>query len=208
VASQIIVIGTSFGGLNALQVLLAGLPKDFPVPIAVVQHRGKNSDDGLCEYLQMHSKLIIKEPEDKESVKAGNVYIAPSDYHLLIDEENFALSTEAPVWYARPSIDVLFESAADTFKEKTTGIILTGANKDGAKGLSRIKAYGGLAIVEDPSTAKSSVMPEAAIEATKVDQILPLAGIATYLVNLYCANNLKMTSKMMVKDKTNNVSHT
>jgi two-component system, chemotaxis family, protein-glutamate methylesterase/glutaminase len=182
--SQLIVIGTSFGGLNALQALVARLPEGFPLPIVVVQHRGKNSNDGLCEFLQFYSKLPIKEPEDKEPIRAGHIYIAPSDYHLLIEDGTFALSMEGPVAYARPSIDVLFESAADVYKEKVIGIILTGANRDGAEGLSKIKAYGGLVIVEDPKTAKASMMPEAAINATKVDQILSISEIATYLVNL------------------------
>ncbi len=123
----------------------------------------------------------MQEPEDNEFIRAGRVYIAPSDYHLLIDDACFSLSTGAPVSYSRPSIDVLFETAADWYKEKVIGVILTGANKDGANGLSRIKKQGGLTIVQEPETAQKRTMPEAAIAATQIDRILPLQEIAPFL---------------------------
>jgi two-component system, chemotaxis family, protein-glutamate methylesterase/glutaminase len=181
---QIVVIGTSAGGLSALQTLLPNLAEDFPYPVVVVQHRSKESGSGLCTFLQAKSSLPVSEPEDKEPIMPGHVYLAPRDYHLLIERDNFALSTEAPVWYARPSINVLFESAADAYGEAVIGVILTGANADGARGLAAIKAAGGMAIVEEPSTAEAKEMPESAIAATQVDRILPLSEIATFLNSL------------------------
>lgn len=176
-------VGTSYGGLSALQVVLPALARDFPLPVVVVQHRGKDSDN-LCEFLQKHSALPLREPNDKEAIEPGRVYLAPRDYHLLIERDGFALSTEAPVGYARPSINVLFESAADIYQAHTVGVILTGANADGARGLAKIKAYGGLCVVEDPSSAESRGMPQAAIAATSVDAILPVQQIAPYLNQL------------------------
>ena len=143
-ADGIVVVGTSSGGLKALQTLLSGLPARFPLPLVIVQHRGKDSEAGLCEFLDQASSLPVTEPEDKESLLAEHVYLAPRDYHLLIEEKSFALSTESPVAFARPSIDVLFESAADEYKEHAIGVILTGANRDGARGLARIKTNGGI----------------------------------------------------------------
>lgn len=183
-AFELVVVGTSLGGLHALEVLLAGLPKDFPVSVAVVQHRHKDSENTLSFFLQQHSSLPLKEPEDKEAIVPGQVYLAPADYHLLVEPGSFALSTEAPVEYARPSIDVLFESAAEVYAEKVIGVILTGANQDGAQGLAKIKAHGGLAVVQEPATAFSPTMPQAAIAAVRVDWILPLLEIAPFVVNL------------------------
>jgi two-component system chemotaxis response regulator CheB len=181
---EIIVVGTSTGGLKALQVLLSGLPAEFSVPIVIVQHRGKGSESGLCEFLSQCTSLPVKEPEDKEPVLPGHVYLAPRDYHLLTENRSFALSTEPPIAYARPSIDVLFESAADEYEERAIGVILTGANSDGARGLAELKSRGGLTLVEDPGSAASREMPEAAIAGTKVDFILPLEEIAPYLEKL------------------------
>jgi two-component system, chemotaxis family, protein-glutamate methylesterase/glutaminase len=128
--------------------------------------------------------MPVSEPEDKEPIEAGRAYLAPRDYHLLIEQKNFALSTEAPVGYARPSIDVLFESAADEYKEKTIGVILTGGNHDGARGLARIKEHGGFAVVEDPHSATCGEMPRAAIAHGEVDWVLPLVEIGPRLQNL------------------------
>jgi two-component system, chemotaxis family, protein-glutamate methylesterase/glutaminase len=184
VAFEIVVIGTSTGGLKALQVLLSGLPVGFSMPIVIVQHRSKGSESGLCEVLRQCTSLPVSEPEDKEPVLPGHVYLAPRDYHLLIENRSFALSTDLPVAYARPSIDVLFESAADEYEERAIGVILTGANRDGARGLAQLKSRGGLTLVEDPESAASREMPEAAIASTKVDFILPLQQIAPYLGEL------------------------
>lgn len=181
-AIALVVIGTSLGGLSALKLLLKELPFNFPVPIAIVQHRHRDSQSSLSHFLQQEVSLIIREVEDKDEIIKGYAYLAPSDYHLLVEPGYFSLSTDLPVSYARPSIDVLFESAADIYSAQTIGIILTGANHDGAQGLARIKAVGGMAIVQDPQTAESPIMPAAAIAATQVDAILPLPQIAPYLL--------------------------
>ncbi|PLZ92143.1 chemotaxis protein CheB [Fischerella thermalis] len=188
---QIIVIGTSLGGLEALQVILLGLPKTFPVPIAVVQHRHKDSDDTLRVLLQSYTNLVVKEAEDKEEILPGWVYLAPADYHLLIESKDktvsqpyFSLSTDVPITYARPSIDVLFETAADAYNQKVIGVLLTGANQDGVQGLAKIKARGGMSIVEEPESAFCSIMPAAAIAFGVADQILPLVDIASFLVKI------------------------
>jgi len=182
--SEIIVIGTSTGGLKALQTLLCSLPASFPLPIVVVQHRGKVSDDGLSEFLGDFSCLPVNEPEDKQPILPGYVYLAPRDYHLLIQNCSFALSTDPPEAFARPSIDVLFESAADEFQERTIGVILTGANRDGVRGLAAIKSRGGLTIVENPETAVCGELPAAAIQRLAPDWIVPLHEIAPLLLKL------------------------
>ena len=189
--SEIVVVGTSTGGLKALQTLLSGLTADFPLPVAIVQHRGSSSDNGLCEFLSRSSGLSVTEPEDKEPVVPGRVYLAPRDYHLLIEKGNFALSTDHAVAYARPSIDVLFECVADEYGDKAIGVILTGANNDGARGLAKISSQGGLTVVEDPESAASHEMPRAALAATRADWILPLQEIApclNKLVNVVAAH--------------------
>lgn len=176
-----VVIGASSGGLSALQVLLPGLGEKFPCPLVIAQHRGRDAGNGLREFMQKSCPLPIEEPEDKAPIEPGHVYLAPRDYHLLVEKGHFALSTDAPVWYARPSINVLFESAADAYAELAVGIILSGANADGARGLAAIKARGGRALVEEPATAAYPAMPEAALAATTVDHVLPLSEIAPFL---------------------------
>jgi two-component system chemotaxis response regulator CheB len=181
---RIVVAGASTGGLAAMQTLLPRLPQDFTLPFVVVQHRGKESGTGLCDLLQRCSNLPVSEPEDKELIEGGHVYLAPCDYHLLVEIGSFALSTESPVWFARPSINVLFESAADAYGEDVIGVLLTGANADGARGLAAIKARGGMTIVEEPSTAQAREMPDAALALIDVDRILPLPEIAPFLYSL------------------------
>ncbi|HLE62610.1 MAG TPA: chemotaxis protein CheB [Pyrinomonadaceae bacterium] len=184
---EIVVIGASSGGLKALQLLLSELSKQFQLPMVIVQHRGKDSDSGLCEFLARYSELPISEPDDKEPVLGGHVYLAPRDYHLMIEKRSFALSTDAPVAFARPSIDLMFESAADEYGRKVIGLVLTGANSDGARGLARIKSRGGLTMVEDPAEAAFPEMPLAAIRAITVDWVVPLKQIAPLLERLTCA---------------------
>lgn len=191
---KIVVVGTSLGGLQALQILLPSLPKSFPLPVAIVQHRHRDSKDSLSVFLQDYCALPITEAEDKEAIIPGRVYLAPPDYHLLIEEGHFALSTEAAVCHARPSIDVLFESAADAYAEGVIGVILTGASHDGSQGLLKIQAQGGLAIIEEPTTAQSPTMPKAALAALQQQRvsntvvtaywILPLHDISPFLINL------------------------
>jgi two-component system chemotaxis response regulator CheB len=183
--ADLVVVGTSLGGLAALEILLSGLPREFPLPIAIVQHRGIESDDTLMLLLQVHCALAVLEPDDKDPIERGRVYLAPAGYHLLVDRGSFALSMDAKVCYARPSIDVLFESAAESYKERVIGVVLTGASRDGSEGLARIKERGGLAVVQDPKGAEAPTMPEAAIAKVKADRILPLPEIASYL-NLLC----------------------
>jgi two-component system chemotaxis response regulator CheB len=187
---EIIAVGTSIGGLKALQTLLSALPDDFSVPVVIVQHRGKDSDTGLCEFLGRHSRLPISEPEDKENILPGHAYLAPRDYHLLVENGSFALSTDPAVGFARPSIDVLFESMADQYQERSIGIVLTGANRDGARGLAAIKSAGGLALVEDPESAACPEMPEAAIANTEVDHVVALVELGPLLGDLCCGATL------------------
>ena len=182
-AFEIVVVGASIGGLKALQTLLSGLPADFHLPVVIVQHRGKGESD-LCEFLTRRSSLPVTEPEDKETILPGHVYLAPTDYHLLVENGSFALSIDPPIVFARPSIDVLFESAAEEYQERAIGVILTGANYDGARGLAEIKSRGGFTLVEDPASATCREMPEAAIAQTKVDWILPVQEIPACLENL------------------------
>lgn len=180
-ALELVLVGTSFGGLRALEVLLAGLPRDFPLPVAIVLHWPAVGVLSPVDHLQRHCALPVVEAEDKEVLMPGHVYLAPADYHLLVDGGSLALSIEAPVHHARPSIDVLFQSAADAYGEGVMGVILTGASEDGAQGVARIKEHGGVVVAEDPATAESSVMPRAAIAATDGVEILPLAEIAPFL---------------------------
>ena len=182
--TRLVVVGTSLGGMRALEVILRGLTADFPLPIAVVQHRGTEWDgqqSHLTRLLQLHSRLGIVEASDKEPLVGGRVYLAPPDYHLLVDDGCLALSVDARVYHARPSVDVLFESAAEAYRDGVLGVLLTGASADGTAGAQRIKQRGGTVIAQDPHTAESPIMPGAAISAGAVDCVLPLAEIAPYL---------------------------
>lgn len=164
--------------------LLPGLGDKFPCPLVVAQHRGKETGSALRDFMQKSCRMPIEEPEDKSPIEPGRVYLAPGNYHLLVEKGHFALSTDAPVWYARPSINVLFESAADAYAETVVGVILSGANGDGALGLAAIKARGGTTVVEEPQSAAYRVMPEAALSASVVDRVLPLAEIASFLTSI------------------------
>jgi two-component system chemotaxis response regulator CheB len=179
-----IVVGASLGGLRALVAILRGMPIAFPMPFAVVLHRHKDSDGALLEMLRAESPLPASEPCDKEPMLPGHIYLAPADYHLLVEPTHFSLSIDEPVRYARPSIDVLFESAADAFGGKTIGIVLTGANGDGAVGAARIRARGGRVIVQDPATAEAPQMPQAVLASVNPDYILSLDRIAPLLIEL------------------------
>jgi two-component system chemotaxis response regulator CheB len=183
VPTRLIVLGTSLGGLRALSVLLAALPADFGLPLAVVQHRS-NGNGGLAEYLHGVSALGVCEVEDRQPIKPGQVYLAPADYHLLVGDGQFALSTDAPVNHARPAIDVLFESAASAYGAEVAGVVLTGASEDGAAGLAAIRRGGGAAIVQDPAEAECAVMPRAALAAVPDARALPLAAIGPALATL------------------------
>ncbi|HEX4337811.1 MAG TPA: chemotaxis protein CheB [Polyangiaceae bacterium] len=180
----LVVVGASLGGFDAVRELLAGLRADFAWPLVLVQHRMSDPDGLLVELLGAESPLSVSEPEDKDPIERGNVYLAPSDYHLLIERGFFALSTDAPVCHARPSIDVLFESAADSYGASTIAVVLTGSNRDGAEGARAVKKAGGKVLVQDPKTALSPVLPVAAIENTPVDGVLSIEAIARRLTEL------------------------
>ena len=193
-AFELVVVGTSRGGLKALQTMLSGLHYEFSLPVVVVQHRSKEMETGLCQFVASHCALPVCEPDDKQPIEGGRVYLAPRDYHLMIEDGAFALSTDSPVAFARPSIDVLFESAADEYRERVVGVILTGQNRDGARGLAAIKARGGMTIVQEPDSAESKEMPRAAIATTQVNWILSLEEIAPRLNQLSKSNALQYGS--------------
>jgi two-component system chemotaxis response regulator CheB len=166
--------------MRALSTLLPTLPKDFPLPILVVQHRLASSDDYLTKTLNHLCAVRVKEAEEKELLQAGCVYIAPPDYHMLVErDQTLSLSVDEKENYSRPSIDVLFESAAYVWTSALIGVVLTGANSDGAKGLALIKAKGGVTIVQNPATAEHDFMPRAALGWA--DYVLELEAIGEQL---------------------------
>lgn len=176
----LVVIGASLGGLAALPVLLRALPADYGAPLVIVQHRGQGSDD-LAAALQRGCLLPVREVEDKDPLRPGVVFLAPTDYHVLVDEGRLCLSTEPRVHHARPSIDVLFESAAAVYGVGVLAVVLTGTSRDGAFGALQVKRRGGVVLVQDPRTAEGRLMPEAAIAATHVDRVLTLDQLAEAL---------------------------
>lgn len=184
---MMIVIGGSRGGTNALYIILRALPRTFPHPVAIALHRSRDAQDedgGVAGLLQKASALPVREPLDKEPILGGHVYLAPADYHLMVESSGFSLSTDEPVQFARPSIDVLFESAADVFDGGTVGVILTGANQDGTHGAVCIRNRGGMVVVQDPATAESPHMPQAAIDATGTSHIFAPREIGRFLAKL------------------------
>jgi len=182
---EAIVIGTSSGGMNALKFLFSSLPVDFSIPIIIVQHISPRSDNQWIKLLNINSKLYLKEADEKEKIEHGKVYIAPPNYHLMIERnKTFSLTIDERVNYSRPSIDVLFESAAEAYKNKLIGVILTGSNNDGTNGIKRIQECGGLTIAQDPETAESSYMPASAIAINQPDYILSLEEITALLIKL------------------------
>jgi two-component system, chemotaxis family, protein-glutamate methylesterase/glutaminase len=181
----LVVVGASMGGLHALSTVLGGLPAGIDAAVVVVQHRSPDSQPGALERtLGSHSGLPVREVEDKDPIERGNVYLAPPDYHLLIEGTSLALSLEERVQFSRPSIDVLFESAAEAFGNRVIGVLLTGANEDGAAGLARIRVRGGFTIVQDPVSAERRSMPDAAIALGAAQRVVPLEAIATLVTEL------------------------
>jgi two-component system, chemotaxis family, protein-glutamate methylesterase/glutaminase len=181
---RLVVVGCSWGGLEALSVLLADLPADFRLPVVVVQHRTRHPSSVLLHLLAAKSALPVVEADDKEELAGGRVYLAPADYHLLVEDGSLALSVDELVRFSRPSVDVLFESAADAYGAGVIGVVLTGANDDGAAGLLRIHRHGGFGIVQDPETAERPEMPAAAIAAGGADRVAPLEEIGRLLAEL------------------------
>ena len=178
----LVVVGTSTGGLHALTRLLGLLPASYRLPILIVQHRSKDSDERLSSLLRAASHIPVHEAEDKQPLESPGVYLGPPDYHLLVEPDGIALSTEEPVAYSRPSIDVLFESAAYSYGSGVIGVLLTGANQDGTRGLQEIKLHGGYVIVQDPESAESGFMPKHAMKNVVADRVLGLEQIAGELV--------------------------
>ncbi|MCL4262434.1 MAG: chemotaxis protein CheB [Anaerolineae bacterium] len=180
-----VVMGASAGGLTALQEVLAPLPADFPLPILIVQHRWPAEEDLMAFTLKMSCRLRVKEAEANEAIEPGGVYLAPANYHLLVEpDRSLALSVDEKVCYSRPSIDVLFQSAADVYQAGLIGVLLTGANSDGTAGLKKIKQLGGFTIAQDPATAEVDIMPNSAIRENVVDNVLSLSQIASCLTQL------------------------
>ncbi|VXD04433.1 putative chemotaxis protein-glutamate methylesterase [Pseudomonas sp. 8Z] len=182
---QALVIGASAGGVEALLTLLAELPPDYRLPVVCLLHVPDRNDSLLAELLARRLRLPVKEAEDKEYLRRGMVYVAPGGYHLSIESDrSFSLSREEPRHFSRPSIDILFESAADTYAAQLAGALLTGANEDGAAGLLAIQQAGGLTLVQTPSDALVPTMPEAALALLQPDYLLPLASMRLLLAEL------------------------
>ncbi|MDB6073860.1 MAG: cheB 2 [Verrucomicrobiaceae bacterium] len=179
---QALVIGASAGAVEALLCILPSLPADYPLVIIIVVHLPPHGESILASLLATRCQIAVKEAEDKELVRPGTAYLAPPNYHLLVEPDlRLALSVDDPVLYSRPSIDVLFESAADAYGDALTGVILSGANSDGAHGLRAIGEAGGLALVQAPMTAEASAMPQAALAACPQARALTLAQITEVL---------------------------
>ena len=185
-ALDVVAIGASLGGLDAVRALLRNIPEDFTAPIVVAQHRMNDPDGLLVDLLAGQSRLPVSEPDDKEPILCGHVYVAPPDYHLIVERGYFALSTDEAVCHARPSIDVLFESVALSYGPLAIAVVLTGSSRDGAEGARAVKAAGGRVLVQDPRTAWSPVAPKAVLATTAVDAVLDIDGLGAKLTAL-CA---------------------
>ncbi|MFO7827393.1 MAG: chemotaxis protein CheB [Bacteroidales bacterium] len=180
-----VVIGGSAGSFQVITKILMALPKNFPLPVLLCLHRLKHVRSGFVEALSIKSGIPIVEPYDKDGIKPGTGYLAPSNYHMYIElNKRIALSTEEPVNHSRPSIDLTFETAAQAYRDKLVGIILSGANRDGAFGLKKVKQHGGVAIVQDPAECQVKTMTEASLKLTSVDHILTTQQIIKFLLNL------------------------
>lgn len=182
---EAVVIGSSAGGLNALKTLFRGLDRNFKLPVIMVQHISPDSENYMVHILNDLKKIPVKEADEKERPVPGTAYMAPPNYHLLIEpDRTFTLTVDERVNYARPSIDVLFETAAEAYKDTLIGIILTGANNDGSRGLKKIRDFGGLTIVQDPETAEVDSMPRAAVQTAHPHHTIALEEIAALLNSL------------------------
>ena len=189
---ELICVGASWGGLDAFRHLLADLPEEVDVPIVLAQHRHPDSaGSALAELLSLRVRRRVVDVEDKMPIEPDMVYVAPPDYHLLVQRGSFALSLDERVQFARPSVDVVFESAAYAYGPAVIGVILTGANEDGAAGLATIKRRGGVAVIQDPAGATRRAMPDAAIAATAADAILPLDEIGKFVYGLCMRTNVR-----------------
>lgn len=182
---EAIVIGASAGGFNAYTQIISALPPDFPLPLMLVQHCMESENSYLATHLNNHCKLEVVEVTDKQKIEPGYVYVCPPGYHLLIESKHhMALSLEPPLNYSRPSIDLLFESAANVYHDKLICILLTGASNDGTSGMKYVHELGGLCVVQDPRTADAQTMPQSAINCIPVNYILPLSDIGNWIAAL------------------------
>jgi two-component system, chemotaxis family, protein-glutamate methylesterase/glutaminase len=183
---KLVAVGASYGGLYALMEMLGGLPTDFPCPIAIVQHRSATEHDEqrLGIVLSRYSALPVRDADHGEVPESATVYLAPADYHLLVEEGHFELTVDELVQHSRPSIDMLFDSAARAYGRDVVGVLLTGYGHDGTAGLLAIRDVGGVTIAEDPETALQPAMPRSAIEAGAATEVLKLDAIAPRLIEL------------------------
>ena len=182
---EAVVIGASAGGIEALLTIFSELKPGFRLPIIVVLHLPEERRSQLAEVFARRLPLAVREVQDKQPIVPGTLYFAGPGYHVSIEQDHsFSLSQEEPVHYSRPAIDYLFESAADVYQQRLAAILLTGANRDGAQGLSVVQQSGGLTIVQDPDEAQVATMPRAALDLFQPDCILPLRGIGRLLVEL------------------------
>jgi two-component system, chemotaxis family, protein-glutamate methylesterase/glutaminase len=185
VVHDLVVVGASWGGLRALRTVIGGLPTGLGAAVVVVQHRSPESHPtAFRDLLRASSGVPVREVGDKEALERGQVYVAPPGFHTLVDGDHLELTVDAAVEHSRPSIDVLFETAAEARRERCIGVVLTGANADGAHGLARIAELGGEAIVQDPATAERSEMPQAALAAVPGARVVPLEEIAPLVAEL------------------------
>jgi two-component system chemotaxis response regulator CheB len=183
---QLIVIGGSAGSLDVILKLIPALYPRLPAAIILVTHRKPTNDDILVDLLSAKSTWPVKEAEEKEPIVPNTIYVAPTDYHLLLEKDHtFSLDVSEKVNYSRPSIDITFESAAEVYGPSLLGILLSGANADGAEGMKRIKELGGICLVQDPDSADVGFMPQQAIEQVNVDKILPADQLAGYINSLF-----------------------
>jgi two-component system chemotaxis response regulator CheB len=182
---EAVAIGASAGALDALSQLLSALPKNFPLALMVVVHRPASRDSMLTELLGARCRIAVREAEDKEPVRPATAYFAPADYHLLVEaDKRLSLSSEEPVNYSRPAIDLLLSSAAEAYGAALIGMVLTGASSDGARGLRAVEDAGGTALVQRPDTAYSPNMPQAALDACVGARALTLAELTSYLLEI------------------------
>lgn len=180
-----VAIGVSTGGVSALKLILGALPADFPIPVMVVTHIAPDSNDGLALLLDSLCAIRVKEADEQEILTPGTVYLAPANYHMLVERGGtLSLTIDPPVNFARPSVDVLLDSAAEIYGSELIGIILTGAGNDGSKGLLSIKERGGLAIVQDPDDAEIGSMPRSALQLLEADYVVILKQVSTLLMKL------------------------
>lgn len=182
---DLVAIGASWGGLDAVRTLLGGLPAELDAAVVIAQHRAPESHPtAFRDLLGAVTRLKVREAGDKDELRTGTAYVAAPDYHLLVEHGRLALTIDEPVQYARPSIDVLLQTAAEAYRERCVGVVLTGANADGASGLARIAELGGAAVVQDPETAERDEMPRAALARVPTATVAPIAEIAPLLVEL------------------------